>query len=40
MQYKVKAVLNEEKIEGEYEIKQLLEKIEEVIECQQKRREE
>jgi hypothetical protein len=37
MAYKVKATLDDEKIEGEYEISQLLEKLEEVIEWQRRR---
>ena len=36
--YQVNATLDDEAIEGEYEIRELLKKLEEVIECQQKRR--
>ena len=36
MAYEVKAVLDDKSIEGKYEIKELLKKLEEVIEWQQK----
>lgn len=36
MAYEVKVIIDEKTIRGKYEIKELLEKIEEVIEWQQK----